>query len=736
MAATTERTDEVRILHVDDEPDFADMAATFLEREDDRFAVETATDAREGRAMLERDEFDCVVSDYDMPGENGIEFLEAVREDHPDLPFILYTGKGGEEVASAAISAGVTDYLQKKSGGGQYAILANRIDNAVAAHRATKAEARTRQRLEQILKTVPECIVQIDRNGEFVFANDRAREVLGLEESDVTDRTYNDPAWGIRDLEGEPIPDEDLPFRQVRDSGEPLYGYRHTIEWPDGTRKVLLVNGAPLFDENGTVESVVFALSDITEHREQETRLRQTTARLQALFEKSPDMIDVHDTAGNILDVNPRLCEKTGYSADELTEMKVWDLDRAIDPEEARDIWAEMEVGERREIEGVYRRRDGSTFPVVVHIRYLDLEGEDRFVAISRDVSERKARERDLEATKRRLEAILENTRTPMFMKDAEGRYIFVNHGYRELFGLHDEEVVGRTDHEIHPPEMADEVTENDRAVLESGESVETEEHITVGGERRTFLTSKVPIYDTGERADPDRPVAVFGVASDITGLKRREAQLQRERDRLERFASVVSHDLRNPLNVAEGRLELAREECDSEHLDAVDRAHDRMAGLIDDLLSLAREGRPVEEMEAVDLGGVAEACWQTVETADATLAVETDRAIRADRSRLRQLLENLIRNAIHHGGEDVTVEIGDLDAEDGFYVADDGPGIPEKERATVFESGYTTAEGGTGFGLAIVKEIAEAHGWAVGVTESAAGGARFEITGVTVAGR
>jgi DNA-binding NtrC family response regulator len=106
--------DAIHVLHVDDEPEFAEMAATFLEREDDRFAVETAATASEGLAHLADEGVDCVVSDHDLPDRTGIEFLEAVREQHPDLPFVLYTGKGSEEVASDAISAGVTDYLQKE----------------------------------------------------------------------------------------------------------------------------------------------------------------------------------------------------------------------------------------------------------------------------------------------------------------------------------------------------------------------------------------------------------------------------------------------------------------------------------------------------------------------------------------------------------------------------------------------------------------------------------------------
>lgn len=204
--------------------------------------------------------------------------------------------------------------------------------------------------------------------------------------------------------------------------------------------------------------------------------------------------------------------------------------------------------------------------------------------------------------------------------------------------------------------------------------------------------------------------------------------ELQRRNDRLEEFASVVSHDLRNPLSVAEGRLELAREECDSEHLDGVAQAHDRMRSLIDDLLTLGRTGDTVSELEPVDLANLTADCWENVDTAGASFTTEIDRQILADRSLLHQLFENLIRNAIDHCSPDVTVTIGELD--NGFYFEDDGPGIADEERDAIFDLGYSTTENGTGFGLSIVEQVTYAHGWDIRVTDSSLGGARFEITG------
>nr|WP_283102390.1 GAF domain-containing protein [Haloplanus sp. XH21] len=247
--------------------------------------------------------------------------------------------------------------------------------------------------------------------------------------------------------------------------------------------------------------------------------------------------------------------------------------------------------------------------------------------------------------------------------------------------------------------------------------------------------------------------------------LAERERELARQNEQLDEFASVVSHDLRNPLNVAQGSLELARETGEDEHLERAANALDRMNELIEDVLTLARSGQVVTSLTAVDLEAVAERAWATTDTGGATLRIDGDLGrIRADESRLAQLFENLFRNSVEHsstnnrtqsgdsaehsstndrrtagpefrrggagaGDEGVAVTVGRCD--DGFYVADDGPGIPEAERERVLETGYSTTDEGTGLGLSIVRSIAEAHGWTVSVTEREADGARFEFRGV-----
>ncbi|SDX79336.1 PAS domain S-box protein [Halobellus clavatus] len=344
-------------------------------------------------------------------------------------------------------------------------------------------------------------------------------------------------------------------------------------------------------------------------------------------------------------------------------------------------------------------------------------------VVILRDVTDREEYERELEQYK----AFVEQSSDLLTLIDEEGRIEYANPQTERTLGYSESELCGANSMEFIHPEDRERVRAAFEAVLETpGETVRVEYRFRSADGEWVWLESR-------GRNRLDNP-AIDGVVfnqRDVTAQKERSAELRRQNERLEQFASFVSHDLRNPLNVAQGRLALVAEEVDSEHLAAVERAHDRMAELIDDSLALARAGTTVSDTTAVDPSALANACWQTVATASAELETDADVVVRADESRLRQLIENLVRNAVEHGGEAVSVRVGGL--EDGFFVADDGPGIPEDRRETVFESGYSTGEDGAGIGLTIVKTIADAHGWDVEITTSEMGGARFEFTDVSL---
>ena len=220
-------------------------------------------------------------------------------------------------------------------------------------------------------------------------------------------------------------------------------------------------------------------------------------------------------------------------------------------------------------------------------------------------------------------------------------------------------------------------------------------------------------------------------VLADRSEERARREELERRNEQLEAFASIVSHDLRNPLNVAIGNIGMAKQlDDDAEKLDTAEASLERMERLIEEVLTLAREGEDVEEFERVELEETVQLAWSSIDQMWAELEAEDLPAITADGERVRRLFENLFRNAIEHGGEDVTVRVGMLD-DDGFYVEDDGEGIPKHKRDEVFDAGHTTGDDGTGLGLAIVQSIAEAHGWEIEAAEGSDGGARFEVRGV-----
>ncbi|WP_339105520.1 HAMP domain-containing sensor histidine kinase [Haloterrigena salinisoli] len=265
------------------------------------------------------------------------------------------------------------------------------------------------------------------------------------------------------------------------------------------------------------------------------------------------------------------------------------------------------------------------------------------------------------------------------------------------------------------------------------------------------------------------RPIATAAIGA--IERRRRIRTLEDDRDELkgknedlQDFANIVSHDLRNPLSVAEGYLKLAVETGDEEYVQEVRDAHERIDRIIDHTLTLSRQGQGIDDAESVDLESIARRAWGTVQTADATLRVADSTTFEADPDRLRQLFENLFRNSVEHGSTDsrpqsddivengsassqrdssaddgehsetddrLVVTVGTLDDGDGFFVADNGPGIPPAERSRIFERGYTDSDDGTGFGLHIVREIVDAHRWSISVTDSDRGGARFEIDGV-----
>jgi PAS domain S-box-containing protein len=902
----------VRVLHVDDDEPFLELTRTRLQGEGLTVVSESSPTAALGR--LTSEPIDCVVSDYDMPELDGLEFLAAVREREQELPFILFTGKGSEEVASEAISAGVTDYLQK-AGPEQFELLTNRIENAVEHERSQRVAERTRERFVRLIEGSTDLIFIVGEDGTYSYVSPSVERILGYDPDELVGTN------GFDLVHPDDVDETMAQFeRLVADSDEPIFA-EFRARHADGSWRVLEVRGRNLLDDD-VVEGIVVNARDVTDRRKREATLAALHDARETLMEpRSVDAIaeTAVETACEVLDqplsgvhllrddglapvavaedVERRFQSVHTYDdRDQVVwevftegERRVFDDLRDADVELLRDspigsaillplgdhgvfivcsmepaAFDESDVDFANLLAGATRtaldRLEHESALTALHDVATDLEGcetveavvdrtveaaenvlafdlcvlsieedgllrptasssdihADETTTLSVDegimgktfrtgepilteevanepaaepqgpfesarsgisvpigdhgvlqpVAERSGRftEADLELAellvshtaealdriesaaelreeRDRFAGLFESIPEPVVLAtvvDGEPFVDDVNPAFEQVFGYDADQIVGEfLDDYIVPPERTEEADDLNEKVA-AGDLAEREvRRLTADGERE-FLFRFVPLSTTDSNQN-------IGVYVDITEQKRRIEELRRQNERLEEFASIVSHDLQNPLNVASGRLALAREGSDDDNLEVVDIALSRMEELVDALLELARQGRTVDDPETVPLDEAVGQAWTMAATESAELVVEDDfGSVQGDHERLCALFENLFRNAVEHGsagsqtesgdavelaGPDVTVTVGRTD--EGFYVADDGPGIPPEQRDRIFEHGHSTADGNTGYGLSIVREIANAHGWTASATESESGGARFEFTGV-----
>jgi len=780
----------IRVLLVDDDPAIADLTATYLERASDRIETVVETRPEAALGLVTHRSFDCVVSDYEMPEMDGLEFLDAVRETAPSLPFILFTGRGSEEIASEAISAGVTDYLQKETGSDQYAVLANRVENAVAQYRAEREAEEADEQIRRIFERITDAFFALDDEWRFTHVNERAADFFGREADDLLGED-------IREAFSDELGDQfRAAYRKALDVQEPVTLETESTFQPGNWLEIRVYPA-----EDGL--SVYFR--NVTERRRAQMELRETKQKIEALHDVAARAVgctseqDIYDlaieAAEEILAFD--LCTVDAAEGDHLVTRavsKVVSTDgyyerTPVDEEDniAARVYREGEtslVEDLHEADAVpaeSKYRSALTVPLdefaVFQAVSKDVDGfdyGDRELAelLAAHLSEALARvrtETELRTERDRFAALFENVPNAVVRYEIDGADAVcrsVNPAFEDVFGWRDEDIVGDpVDDYILPDDQRDEGEALNERVSHGRRIEGAEVHRTTADGDRDFLLHTAPSGDSDESE-------AFGIYVDISEQKERERQLARQNERLEEFASVVSHDLRNPLNVALGRFDLLADECDSDHLAPIGRSLDRMDGLVGDLLTLARQGQVVADPEPVSLSAAVEAAWETVDTGEASLLVADDAVVEADEARFRELLENLFRNAVEHGStssqpsaddpvehgstspcsesredavehgdEGTVVEVGLLDDGGGFYVADDGPGIPEDECEQVFDHGFTTDEEGTGFGLAIVSSIANAHDWNVAAvncdsgegTGGACTGARFEFSRVAV---
>jgi PAS domain S-box-containing protein len=533
----------VRVLYVDDDPQFAELVARRLTRARDDFEVATTTDAAAAMDRLESDPFDCVVSDYQMPGRNGLELHADVEERHPSLPFILYTSKGSEKIASEAVSAGVTDYLQKKMGSGQYDLLANRIENAVESARS-KRRAANQRRINDVASRINRALVRQSTRTDIesrvcdIFSDSDPYRFAWIGDVDPDTRHVEPRAWAgveegyldsitvtaderptgrgpagvaVRERRIAVAQSEDDEFSPWREEALER-GYRSVaaapLEYDDEFYGVLLLyaDRTDAFDAEersllGVVADDIAHAIDATETRGELRREREfITQTLNSL----EDVFYVIGHDGRLERWNDTLREITGYTDDELDGMHAVDFFVSADRDDVGDAIEEVLETGRARVTATTVAEDGREIPM--ELTGARLEGSDGrllgLAGIGRDITERREREARLEAERDRFERLFE------YAGDAIAYCVFdgddpiitdVNPAFERTFGYDAETAVGRSLDDLVVPAEQREMGRRISRRTKAGE------HVTVDIVRETvdgprpFRHQSIPFEMDGE---------------------------------------------------------------------------------------------------------------------------------------------------------------------------------------------------------------------------------------------
>jgi|GEM_PF-860353 len=558
---------------------------------------------------------------------------------------------------------------------------------------------------------------EIDTETMDVFWSENLFRILGVNSDDEPPL---EEALDVYHEEDRPVVESAV--ENALETGEP-FDVEARFRRPDGDLRWLRIQGTPTI-EDGEVVTLRGAVQDITEYKKLEADLRRERDLVEGIVETSPIGISVVDADGTLTFANERAEAIYGRSSETVEDFT------HDDPR-----WELVNEGGERFDAGTtpFERVVSREEPIYDHVLSLrqpsgdrvwlsvngapqwDDEGNlQRVIFAFEDITE----QRELET---RVSEILGRVTDAFYALDDEFRFTHVNERAEELLQASEAELLGESLWEQYP-----EAAEIDEVWNAFHAAMETQVP-------QSYETYFEPLEFRVEATVYPSESGVSVYFRDVTDQRAYEREIEEKNDRLEEFARAVSHDLRNPLNVARGRLALA-EEFESENLETAKDALDRMERIIEDMLWLVREGKVIGSTAPVELSGAVGSSWAMVEgkrESDDVVLQDELGEIEADDDRLCQLLENLFRNSVEHSDEAVTVRVGALDS--GFYVEDTGRGIPEDDREKVFEVGYTTSSDGTGFGLSIVNQIADAHGWEVTITEGTTGGARFEITGVEI---
>jgi PAS domain S-box-containing protein len=486
----------------------------------------------------------------------------------------------------------------------------------------------------------------------------------------------------------------------------------------------------------------IVVVRDIQLRKRTEAQLRESETRYRSLFEHSLDAILLTAPDGAVLAANPAACQMFGCSAEELCRLGRHGLTDPRDPRVPAAVAERARTGKFRG-ELTQRRPDGTLFPAEVSSAvFTDDAGQVRTWIILRDLSERQQVEAALHDHKERLQAILDHTTTVIYLMDPESRFLLINRRFEQLFHVTNAQVAGQPLEAVFSPEIAEAFRAHNRQVFKAGAPLELEEHVPQADGPHIYLSVKVPLYDAQGQG-----YALCGISTDITERKRTEAELRRANDELGQFAAIVSHDLRNPLQMVALNAHLLAEH-DGTQLDSDGRSMleeilegtSRMSAMLHDLLTYCSVGAPSEVAPVpVDCNGilaqVLEQLRPTIADSGAVITQDPLPTVLAHQTPLVQLFQNLLSNAIKYRRDvPLHIHVSVQRTAEGwqFAVRDNGIGIAPQEAQRIFRL-FTRLPGqtseGTGIGLAICQKVVERYGGRIWVESTPNQGATFYFT-------
>ncbi|MFB6291655.1 MAG: PAS domain S-box protein [Candidatus Bipolaricaulia bacterium] len=388
----------------------------------------------------------------------------------------------------------------------------------------------------KLAETNPAAITKLNKEGRIIYANKKAEEVLSLEESEKTNRTYDDSAWKVIDFEGNEFPKEELPFQRVKNIGEPVSDVKHAVEWPNGKRKYLSVSASPLFDNDGNFDGVLAVLEDITEREQLKYDLETSEKRYRRLFETAQDgMLILEADTGKIIDANPYIRDLLRFSKEELVGKQLWEIGTFRDVVENKEKFQELvEEGYIRYEHLPLKTKNEEEAPVEFVSNTYMVDGEKVVQCNIRDITERKKAEAELEEKEKEMSILFSNLPGMAFKCENDGKSTmrFVSQGSKKLTGYSPEELIDSAQvsyRELIVKEDRERTRNEVLQAFDSDQPFELEYRIKTkeGKEKHVWERGRGVYTDEGELEN------LQGFISDITERKKMENQIRHDKQDL-----------------------------------------------------------------------------------------------------------------------------------------------------------------------------------------------------------